>query len=65
MRDSLVTTALDVLGLLLVAGGVGGGLYPRIGWWCLVAAGVLVTAGSVVTAKRATSTHDDDGDDVP
>lgn len=59
MRLSIaVTTALDVLGVLLVTGGVGAGLYPLVGWWCLVAAGVVVIAASVVGALR-----DRDGSD--
>lgn len=44
-----VTTALDVLGLLLVAGGVGAGLLPVVGWWCLVAAGLVIIVGSLLT----------------
>lgn len=45
MRE-LVTTLLDVLGLLLVAAGVCAALLPWIGWAALVPAGALVLAGS-------------------
>lgn len=41
-----VTTALDVLGLLLLAAGVCGGLFPVIGWAALVGAGAVTLAGS-------------------
>lgn len=50
-----VTTALDVLGLLLVAGGVGRALFPVAGWWCLVAAGVVIIGGSALAAARQPS----------
>jgi hypothetical protein len=40
-----ITDLLDVLGLLAVAAGVGGGLWPRIGWWALVVAGALLLVG--------------------
>lgn len=53
-----VTTALDVLGVLLVAGGVGAGLYPRVGWWCLAAAGAVVIAASVAGALRTRDGYD-------
>ncbi|MEV7264699.1 hypothetical protein AB0N38_14215 [Micromonospora aurantiaca] len=53
----VVTTMLDVLGLLLVAAGVGAGLLPVVGWWCLVPAGGVVIAGSIFGALR-----DRDGD---
>ena len=45
MRD-LVTTALDTLGLLLLAAGAAAGAYRVIGWSGLAAAGVVVLAGS-------------------
>lgn len=50
-----VTTALDVLGLLMVSGGVGAGLRPVIGWWCIGAAGVVVLVGSGLAALRSTA----------
>lgn len=43
----LVTTALDVIGLALVAAGAAAAAYPVIGWACLVVAGVVLLAGSV------------------
>ena len=50
MRD-VVTTALDALGLLLVAAGVTLGLLPFIGGFCLAAGGVVVLAGSWWAAR--------------
>lgn len=41
-----VTTLLDVLGLLLFAGGIAAALAPLIGWAVLAVAGVIVLAGS-------------------
>jgi len=49
MREVL-TTALDTLGLLLVAAGVAALIFPYLGWGCLLAAGVMVLAGSAVAA---------------
>lgn len=57
MRD-LLTSLLDVLGLLLVAAGVAFGLLPLIGWWCLAVAGALVLGGSqlaALTGRRGTT----------
>ncbi|MGI5288038.1 hypothetical protein ACQEVF_32500 [Nonomuraea polychroma] len=51
MRE-VVTTLLDVLGLLLVAAGVAAALAPLIGWACLGPAGVVVLAGSWLAARR-------------
>ena len=51
MRES-VTTVLDVLGLLLVALGVGSLLYPLIGFGAAVASGVVVLGGSLIAARR-------------
>lgn len=45
MRE-VVTTLLDVLGLLLVAAGAGAGLYPVIGWAGLAVGGGVVLTGS-------------------
>lgn len=45
MRD-LVTTALDTLGLLLLAAGATAGAYEVIGWAGLTAGGVVVLVGS-------------------
>lgn len=52
MRDTL-TTALDALGLLLVAAGLGALTYRWIGWSCLAVAGVIVLAGSMFAAGQA------------
>lgn len=48
-----VTTALDALGLVLIAAGVSGGAYPFIGWWSLCASGVVVLCGSGWAAWQA------------
>jgi hypothetical protein len=45
VRD-LVTTALDTLGLLLIAAGAVAGAYVVVGWAGLAAGGVVVLAGS-------------------
>jgi formate hydrogenlyase subunit 3/multisubunit Na+/H+ antiporter MnhD subunit len=45
VRD-LVTTLLDVLGLLLLALGVGAALFPLIGWAAAAASGVVVLVGA-------------------
>jgi hypothetical protein len=49
MRGYL-TTALDVLGLLLFAAGLAALTYRWIGWTCLAVAGVLVLGGSALAA---------------
>ena len=51
MREHL-TTALDALGLLLVAAGMAALTYRWIGWTCLAVAGVIVLAGSVFAAGQ-------------
>jgi hypothetical protein len=48
----VVTTLLDVLGLLLVAAGVAASVAPFLGWACLAVAGVVVLAGSLLAARR-------------
>jgi len=47
MREVL-TTALDALGLLLLAAGVAALMYQWIGWAALGVAGVVVLVGSAV-----------------
>lgn len=37
-----VTTTLDVLATLAVAGGVSAGLFPTLGWWSLAPGGLIV-----------------------
>lgn len=48
----LVTTFLDALGLLVVAAGTGLALSQWIGWWGMVASGVIVLVGSALAARR-------------
>ncbi|ONF62287.1 hypothetical protein [Amycolatopsis keratiniphila] len=48
MSRDLVTTLLDLAGLLLVAAGIGAALFPLIGWATLGPVGVLLLAGSRV-----------------
>lgn len=50
MRE-FVTTLLDTLGLLLLAAGVAGGLWPWIGAWALSIGGAVVLAGSWFAAR--------------
>jgi len=42
----IVTTCLDVLGLVLLAAGSAAMLFPVLGWGCLAAAGAVVLLGS-------------------
>lgn len=49
---AIVTTLLDALGLLLLAAGATALLFPLIGWGALVAAGLVVLAGSAFAAWR-------------
>lgn len=52
MREHL-TTALDALGLLLIAAGVAALTYQWIGWACLAVAGVIILVGSLAAATLA------------
>lgn len=52
MREHL-TTALDALGLMLVAAGLAALTYQWIGWACLVIAGVVILGGSFAAATLA------------
>lgn len=45
MRERM-TTALDAVGLLLVAGGAGAGAYRWLGWAAIAVSGAVVLAGS-------------------
>ncbi len=54
MRETL-TTLLDILGLLLVAAGVIGGLWLPIGPWALIPGGAVVLAGSWFATHQANS----------
>lgn len=49
----LVTTLLEVLGLLLVSVGVAMGLWPLIDGWSLCAAGFVVIGGSLAASMLA------------
>lgn len=51
MREHL-TTALDALGLLLVAAGLGALTFQWIGWTCLAVAGVVILGGSAFAAGQ-------------
>lgn len=46
-----LTTFLDLVGLALVCAGLGVGLWPLIGGFALVCAGIVLVAGSVVASK--------------
>lgn len=52
MRE-LMTTALDVTGLLLVAAGVGAGAYLVMGWAALAVSGGVVLVGSALASRPA------------
>jgi len=51
MREHL-TTALDALGLLLIAAGLSALAYRWIGWSCLAVAGVVILGGSLFAASE-------------
>lgn len=51
--DAVVTTLLDVLGLLLVAAGVAAFAWPLMGLGALLLAGLVVLAGSALAARAA------------
>lgn len=48
----IITTLLDVLGLLLVAAGAGVAAAALIGWTGLAVAGVVVLGGSALAARQ-------------
>jgi hypothetical protein len=52
--QTVVTTLLDTLGLLLVAAGATAGLYELIGWAALAAAGGVILAGSWLSSWLVT-----------
>ena len=52
MREHL-TTALDAIGLLLIAAGLAALAYRWIGWACLAVAGVIILGGSLLAATQA------------
>jgi hypothetical protein len=51
MRE-LFTTALDALGLLLLAAGAGAAIFPLIGWAALAVTGLVVLGGSALAARQ-------------
>ena len=53
MKQLDLITALDLLGLALVAAGIGSGLWPFIGGFALIAAGVALIFGSYLASRRA------------
>lgn len=55
MRDAL-TSLLDAVGLLMVAGGVGAAAAVVLGWGGLAVAGVIVLAGSAWSHRQAART---------
>lgn len=48
-----ITDVLDVLALMLMAGGVGAAVAPWIGWAALIPAGFVVYGGSQLVARAA------------
>lgn len=55
MDDELITTLLDVLGLLIVAVGVGWCVWPVNPGLGVVAGGIIVLSGSALSARGARS----------
>lgn len=54
---SIVTTILDVIGLLLLAAGFGAAVFPLVGWVSIGVAGGVVLIGSWL-ADRETRAKD-------
>lgn len=52
MKTFDVTTYLDLVGLLLVAAGLGCGLWVFIGGFALVVAGLALIVGSYLASRR-------------
>lgn len=50
----IVTTALDILAILLLAAGGAALVWPMLGWGCLLIAGLVVLAGSQIAAGALT-----------
>lgn len=42
----LITTLLDLLAVLLIAAGVGAGVFPWVGWWALAVSGAVLLGAS-------------------
>ena len=49
----LITTLLDVVGLLLLAAGAAAAVFPVVGWVALAVAGVVLLLGSALAARLA------------
>ncbi|MFD4000853.1 hypothetical protein [Streptomyces rubiginosohelvolus] len=60
VRD-LMTTWLDMLGLVLIAAGAAAGLHPLIGWTSLAVGGVVILAGSAYAARQASAVRKSGG----
>jgi hypothetical protein len=56
----VATTLLDMVGLLLVAAGVGMGVAVWIHWWALVVAGAVVLTGSYFAELRGRAVNDNE-----
>lgn len=61
MRKELITDLLDALAVLLAAGGTAGAVFPVMGWWSLVLAGIIIVACTSL-AERAHARDDHDGE---
>jgi Na+/phosphate symporter len=48
--QEIVTTVLDTLAVLLLAGGAAALVFPALGWGCLLVAGAVVLAGSQIAS---------------
>lgn len=55
-----ITTALDVLGILLVASGVGWTIWPRVGPFALVFAGAIILTASFASAHLRRTPADEE-----
>jgi hypothetical protein len=54
----LVTNLLDVLGLLLLAAGIGALAYRAVGWPSLAVAGLVILAGSAFADWQTRPHHE-------
>lgn len=51
--NEIVTTILEALAILVIAAGTAGYLYRYMEWGCLIPAGVVILAGSLLAAREA------------
>ena len=56
----LLTDILSAFGLLVIAAGVAGLLWPLIGFAGIVLAGLLILVGSILAASRSAWREDDE-----